>query len=180
MKCLKWKKTLWTLPGATLALIPSALAHCPLCTVGAAAAAGGAMYLGVNTIVVGLFIGAFAVSTGWWISRALKKEYFSGQKWALIVLSFLLTIIPIMPLIPGITPLYISMMGDYGSLLNRTYLLNNFLLGSLVGGTIVSSTPWMSSKLTNLRKGKMLPFQRVILTLALLVVVGVIIQFAVA
>ncbi len=177
---MNWKKTWFALPGTLLALMPSALAHCPLCTMGAAAAAGGAMYLGVNTIVVGLFIGAFAVSTGWWISRALKKEYFSGQKWALIVLSFLLTIIPIMPLIPGITPLYISMMGDYGSLLNRTYLLNNFLLGSVVGGTIVSSTPWMSGKITAIRKGKMLPFQGVILTLALLVVIGVIIQFTVA
>ena len=50
-------------------------AHCPLCTAGAAIAAGGAIYLGVSVIVVGLFIGAFAVSTGWWVAKIIKKQY---------------------------------------------------------------------------------------------------------
>lgn len=153
-------------------LFKSVQAHCPLCTVGAAAAAGGALWLGVNLIVVALFIGAFAVSTGWWISRLIKKQCWKYQKTALIIASFLLTIIPLMPLFPGITPFYLSWGGEYGSLFNRTYLLNTFLIGSILGGAIVSSTPFLSQKITKVR-GKMVPFQGVILTLFLLMIAGI-------
>ena len=158
-------------------LIDKVQAHCPLCTMGAAAAAGGAAWLGVSKTVIGLFVGAFAVSTGWWVSRIIKKRYIPFQRAALILFSFITTIWPMMSLMDGFYPLYISLIGSYGSLLNRTYLINLFLVGSLVGGIIVSSTPWMSSKITELRKGKMMPFQGILLTLMLLVVAGVAIQF---
>jgi hypothetical protein len=157
----------------------SVSAHCPLCTMGAMAAAGGAMWLGVNTIVVGVYIGAFAVSMGWWVSRLVKKDYFKGQRIALIVFSFVLTIVPMMPLIEDITPVPILWFGGYGTLFNRTYLLNNFFLGSLLGGVVVCITPWMSSKISSLRKGKIVPFQGVILTLGLLIVLGTLIQLMV-
>ncbi len=157
--------------------LPFARAHCPLCTVGAAAAAGGALWLGVDLVVIALFIGAFGVSTGWWISRLVKRTFFRGQKGIIIIASFLLTIIPLMPLFPGITPYYLSWSGEYGSLLNRTYLFNTFLMGSIFGGAVVSLTPFVSRKITAMR-GKMVPFQGVILTLALLILVGIGLQVA--
>jgi len=83
------------------------------------------------------------------------------------------------PLITDITPLPIYWFGGYGTLFNRTYLLNNFLMGSLLGGFVVCITPSMSSKITLLRKGKIVPFQGVILTLGLLVVLGTLIQLMV-
>ncbi len=162
----------------TVFLMPSARAHCPLCTMGAAAAAGGALWLGVNAIVIGLFIGAFAVSTGWWVSNMLKKQYIPRQQPILIIISFLLTILPIVPVITenNIMPLYISWFGDYGSLFNRTYLLNSFLFGSIVGGSIVSITPWISRGITT-KRGRTLPFQGVMLTLILLMVTAVTLQY---
>ena len=87
------KSFLW--PFLLFFLAPAVKAHCPLCTMGAAAV-GGALYLGISTIVVGFFIGAFAVSTGWWVSQIIKKQYFPCQKWLLIISSFILTIIPMM------------------------------------------------------------------------------------
>ncbi len=156
--------------------VKSVNAHCPLCTVGAAAAAGGAAWLGVNNAVIGVFLGAFAVSMGWWVSKLIKKQYVPYQMALIILFSFATTIFPLLPLITGFYPLYISMMGDYGSLLNRTYLVNLFLFGSIIGGIIVSVTPWLSKKISDSR-GKTLPYQGIILTFALLIILGIFLQF---
>ncbi|HIH13155.1 MAG: hypothetical protein QT02_C0004G0052 [archaeon GW2011_AR9] len=151
-------------------------AHCPLCTIGAGAAAGGALWLGVDLLVVALFVGGFAASTGWWISRLIKKEYIRHQKMLIIIASFILTIVPLIPLFEGITPLYISWFGEYGSWFNRTYLLNTFLLGSIVGGAFVSLTPYLSQKMTSWRR-KQIPFQGIIITLVGLLGMGVLLQW---
>jgi len=151
-------------------------AHCPLCTLGIVAAAGGATWLGVNQVVIGLFVGGFAISIGWWVSRLIKRTYFPFQKSAIILASFILTVIPLLPFMNGFYPLYISFFGDYGSLFNRTYLVDTFLIGSVLGGIIVSIGPWLSNQITRLRNNKIIPFQGVILTLLLLIIVGGLIE----
>lgn len=161
---------------AGLASFPSVLAHCPLCTMGAAAAAGGAVYLGVNVAVVGLFVGAFGVSTGWWISRLVRKQYFFGQSIAIIVASFLLTIVPLLGVIDAVEPFPILWWGEYGSLFNRTYLVNPFLAGSILGGILVSLTPHLSGAVSSWKGRQIVPYQGIILTFALLLAVGVGIQ----
>jgi hypothetical protein len=153
-------------------LLPSSKAHCPLCTAGAAVAAGGAVYLGVHLAVVSLFIGAFAVSMGWWISRLIKKQYIPYQKWVLILLSFATTVLPILPFLSQNVPLYFPNMGPYG----RTFSLNLSIITSILGGLVVCTTPWMSKKISSLRKGKIFPFQGVMITLAILIVLGTILQ----
>ena len=174
-------KLLRIVPAITLFLlfVKNTVAHCPLCTVGAAAAAGGALWLGVEKAVVGLFLGAFAASMGWWLSRLVKKQYVPFQTPGLVLLSFVLTIVPLLPVITQIYPLYISMAGEYGSWLNRTYVLNLSLFTSIVGGTIVSLTPRLSRNLSRLRRGRMVPFQGIILTLGILVVTGIILQLVI-
>ena len=153
-----------------------AYAHCPLCTMGAAFAAGGAAWLGVSKAAIGIFIGAFAVSTGWWVSNLLKKKYIPFQKPLIILLSFITTILPLMPLMESAYPVYISWTNDYGSLLNRTYIFNMFLVGSILGGFVVSITPWLSKKITDLRNGKMVPYQGIILTFALLLILSIAVE----
>ena len=157
-------------------LIKSVEAHCPLCTVGVAAAAGGAAWLGVSKVVIGLFVGAFAVSTGWWVSKLIKKEYIPHQRFWIIILSFVLTVIPIYPILSQVYPLFISWGGEYGSIFNRTYVLNLALVGTILGGGIVFITPWVSGKISSLRRGKIIPFQGVILTLSLLIILGIVLQ----
>src|SRR3989338_2252487 len=151
-------------------------AHCPLCTMGAAAATAGAVWLGVNNIVIGLFIGAFAVSTGWWVSNLIKKKYIPSQKPVIILVSYITTIIPISKLIPSIYPFYISLMGDYGSILNRTYIINPFVIGTVFGGIIVSIAPTISKKITILRQGRTISYQGVIITFLTLLIIGGLIQ----
>lgn len=153
-------------------LIEETHAHCPLCTVGAAAAAGGAAYLGVSQIIIGLFTGGFAVSIGWWVSRLIKKKYISFQRTLIILFSFATTIFPLLTILDEFYPIYISWAGDYGSLLNRTYLINKFLGGSIFGGLIVSVTPLLSNLITKSRHNKTIQFQGIILTLSLLLITG--------
>lgn len=151
-------------------------AHCPLCTIGAAAVAGGAAYYGVSPLVIGVFIGGFAVSMGMWISRLIKKRYVPFQRTLIVLFSFFATILPIMAVMKEITPFYISLIGGYGTLLNRTYLINLFFLGSIPGGLIVSATPWISRKITYIRKGKIIPFQGTLLTILFLIIFGALLQ----
>ncbi len=161
-----------------LASLPVVRAHCPLCTMGIAAAAGGATYLGVNKLIIGLFVGAFAVSTGLWVARSIKKEYVRFQKPLIVLLSFGLTVVPLLSLLYVMYPLHVGLFGSYGSLFNRTYLLNASLLSNIFGGFIVGIAPLLSDKITSVR-GQRIPFQGVSLTLLLLIVAGAIIQLGV-
>ncbi len=147
-------------------------AHCPLCTVGAGAAAVGAVWLGVSKVVVGLFIGGFSMSMGLWMSRIIKKNYFKFQKSAIVIGVFLLTLLPLLPIFNVIGPLHFSFIGEYG----KTYAINYSLVSGLFGGLIVFLSPSLSRKITEKRKGKRIPFQGTILTIISLIVAGGIIQ----
>ena len=155
-------------------LVKQVSAHCPLCTIGAGAAGVGAIWLGVSKVVVALFIGAFAMSMGMWFSKIPKKRYIPLQKTAIIAIVFLTTVLPLIPLFKAIGPLYLSFIGEYG----KTYAVNYSLASSALGGILVLSSPKLSKTLTKLRKGKLIPFQGVILTLLLLIIAGGIIQLS--
>ena len=149
------------------------LAHCPLCTLGAGAAAGVAMWLGVKTGVIGLFLGAAALSLGWWFGRVLKRRYLPLQTPLISLVSFASIILPVSPLMAGTSSIYVSWWGDYGSVFNRTYLFDPFIAGAIIGALVLFVTPVLSRKLTKLRGGKIVPFQGIILTFTLLMIIGV-------
>ena len=154
--------------------IKTVLAHCPLCTIGAAAAVGGAAYLGVNKVVLSLFVGAFAISMGMWFANVVKKKYIHFQDTIIILGIFLLTVIPILPIINSYFPLYLWFIGDYG----RTFAVNASLIGSFFGGLLVFISPILSDKITKWRS-KSIKYQTFIITLLLLLIIGTIIQFTI-
>ncbi len=153
----------------------AALSHCPLCTIGAGAAAVGASWLGIGDGPIGIFIGAFAIALGLWIARIVKKQYIPGQKYVITALSFVTTVFPLLPMMKQYSSYYLYIMGDYGSLLNRTYSWNMFLLGAVIGGVIVIIAPLASKKITDLR-GKMSPYQGLIINFAMLLLVSLVIE----
>lgn len=152
-----------------------ASAHCPLCTAGAGAAAAGAAYLGVAKPVLGLFIGALGVSMGWWFAKKIPKEYIPYQKEAVIVASFVLTVVPILPIIGQQKAFFIGLYGGYGSLLHNTYMYDVSLLTSVIGGAVVTLSPRISGKITDIR-GKHIDYQGILVTFAALIVLGLVIQ----
>ncbi len=164
---------------ALLFAVQSARAHCPLCTAAIAGAAGGAALLGVGNAVIGLFVGAFAVSTGWWAARAIDRKFIPFQEHALVAASFLLTVLPIAALLPSVQAVNVFWFGDYGSLFNATYVLDRFLAAALLGGLIVAVAPALSAKLAEMRGGRRVQYQGVLLTLSLLALAGFALQFAV-
>lgn len=159
-----------------LAFSGLASAHCPLCTAGAGAAAAGAMYLGVAQPVLGLFIGALGVSMGLWFARKAPEEYIPYQKEAVTIASFLLTVVPILPIIGKQNAFFIGLYGSYGSLLHNTYMYNISLVTSVIGGAFVILSPRISGKITDIR-GKHIDYQGIIVTFTLLIVLGLVIQF---
>jgi len=147
-------------------------AHCPLCTVGAGAAAVGAKWLGVSNIIVGVFIGAFAFALGFWMNRLIRKNFFRYQPLGIAFFSYFLTIIPLMPIMQGYSSFYLSFFGEYGSIFNRTYVFNSFIGGSIVGGLVVLFSPFLSRRISHLM-GHTIPFQGTAMTFILLILVSV-------
>lgn len=161
-----------------LPLIPRTTnAHCPLCTAGAGAAALGAAWLGVSQTSIGVFIGAFGIAIGLWIHRAIKKSFIPYQQFLLAAFSYLSTIIPLIPLLTDQTSVYIALTGEYGSPLHNVYLINRFILGSIIGAFIMTIAPTMSSFITKLRGFRTLPYQGIVLTFTLLIISSLIIEF---
>ncbi len=157
-----------------LFLTETVSAHCPLCTIGAGAAAAGAVWLGVSKVVVALFLGAFSMSMGMWFARFLtkKKKFFRFQYEVLFVGIFLLTLLPLIPIVKAVGPLYLSFIGDYGA----TYVLNYSLVSGLFGGVITFASPKINKKIKEKRNGKGIRFQGILITFLLLGVAATIIQ----
>ena len=80
---------------SALITLPSALAHCPLCTAATGAAVGVARVYGVDDALMGVLIGGFIVAGALWANTACKKRgwTFSGQGAVFVLGSLILTII---------------------------------------------------------------------------------------
>jgi hypothetical protein len=154
-----------------------AKAHCPLCVAGAGTLAVGAAYLGVNVYVVGVLVGAFALALGLWTTRLVKKNYIPHQKPVITTLVFFSTIIPISPLIQHYVSFNVYWFGEYGSLFNRTYIINRFLIGCAIGALIMYVSPYLSKEISKLRENKLIPYQGITITFILLIVSSLIMQF---
>jgi hypothetical protein len=153
-----------------------AVAHCPLCTLGVGAAAVGAGWLGVEKVSIGVFVGAFSVALGFWIANSVPKVVVPFQKQVVTSIIVLTTLLPLIPILTNYTSIYVQLGGSYGSLLNRTYPINLFLVGSLIGILVLVMTPDISKWISQQRGDKMIPYQGVALTLILLTLMAAILQ----
>lgn len=150
----------------SLLLIPKlSLAHCPLCTVGAGAAGGFAVWLGVSQGAVGIFIGAF----GFAIGLVMAKRFERIPAHILGLLTFVLTVLPVAALFRDVQGIFIPFSGDYGEVVTA----NQFLLGSVVGALILIFSPLISEKVKKIR-GKTFQFQTMIITFVLLILTSII------
>ncbi|MCL5090850.1 MAG: hypothetical protein M1514_02450 [Patescibacteria group bacterium] len=70
-----------------------AYAVCPVCTI---AIGGGVLlsrYLGVDDLIIGVWIGGLILSLGLWTASYLKKTYVKGQKWLITAFLWVTTIL---------------------------------------------------------------------------------------
>ncbi|GIW67054.1 MAG: hypothetical protein KatS3mg096_568 [Candidatus Parcubacteria bacterium] len=178
-------------------------AHCPLCTAGAGIGALIAKELGMKSSVIGIWIGGFSVALGWWLANLLQKRFALdsspeahsprsanahtsagmslGQNRFIvysisILISFFSIVFPLKLYFYETGSFYLYLFGDYGSLFNRTYVYDKFLLGSIIGGMIILISPSISKKIIQLRQGKIFPYQGLIINFLLMILISIIFQ----
>lgn len=49
-------------------------------------------YLGVDDLIIGVWVGGLIISLGLWWASYLKKIYFKGQEWVIVVLTWAITV----------------------------------------------------------------------------------------
>jgi len=70
----------------------SVQAVCPVCTV---AIGGGVLlseYLGVDDLIIGVWVGGLLLSTGLWTATYIKREFAKGQKWLITAFLWITTV----------------------------------------------------------------------------------------
>lgn len=167
------KKIKYLLLFAFLVLIPgTAKAHCPLCTIGAGAAAGTAVWLGVSYMSVGVMIGAFALATGLWMARLIKKKFIPHQTLIIAIVSYVSTVWPLRMMLKSYGAVYIPWLGQYG----RTFVIDKYLIGTAVGAIIMLLSPYLSKQISRRRDNKNWPYQGMSITFGLLIIISIVIE----
>jgi hypothetical protein len=146
-------------------------AHCPLCVGGVLVLTFLGYEIGVKRIVLGFLIGALAVAFGEWLNRLIKRKLFKGQDFLIIALTFMLTYLPVENYIFNYYSLYFPNLG-----INTPILIDKSLLSGIFGGFLAYIAPFISRWISQ-KRGKAILFQRIIVTLILLIIFGLILQF---
>ena len=148
-----------------------AFAHCPLCVGGVLVLTFLGYEIGVKRIVLGFLTGALAFAFGEWLNRLIKRKFFKGQEFLIIALTFILTYLPVKNYIFNYYSLYLPNLG-----INTPIFIDKSLFSGIFGGLLVYIAPFISRWISQ-KRGKTILFQRIIVTLILLIIFGLILQF---
>ncbi len=153
--------------------MPLVSAHCPLCSAAAGAGVGIARFYGVDDSIVGLFLGAFVVSTALWFNKLLKKKInFPLQQFLLVMISFLLLAVPFYYSGLIINADMVRALPNSYSILG----LGVFGIDKLLGGMIIgSSAIWFVFSLGDYMKkkrGLLFPYQSISFMLLTLIILS--------
>lgn len=164
---------------ALVLIIPNVLAHCPLCTAGAAASVGIARAYGVDDSIVGLLLGALIVSSALWFNKWLKKKVnLPFQEALLVLISFLVIAIPFyyagliinfdmvrsMPEAHGMTGLGVLGLSQFG--------IDKLLFGMILGTLAVWGVFSLSDHIIKRRGKRLFDYQGFIFMLASLIILS--------
>ena len=139
------------------------LAHCPICSAATGTLVAGARVAGVDDIVVGTFVGAFAISTAFWISNVITKRFkrtIPFQPYILSVVSFVSTVISFyMSGLLGTMPSFLYVLG-----------MERLLFGMIVGSILSVAAFEMHTLLRRYNNNtNYLPFQVMIVPITILI-----------
>lgn len=164
------KKIAYVLPLFLFGLFnaSAAKAICPVCAVAVGAGVGLTRYLGIDDTVSGIWIGGFMVALIMWTNNWLDKKNirFTGRD----LVSALIWV--------GLTYAPLYMIGIIGHPFNRLWGMDKMLLGSALGG----ASFYIFGRLYYYLKAKNnghahFPFEKVVLTIAPLIVFSIFFYF---
>lgn len=143
-------------------IVNLASAMCPLCVAGAAAGLAIARYYGVDDAIVGLWLGALAVSTGLWLAKVVgsrtkrKIPLQSAMVFSAVVIA---TVVPFY---------FAGFFRGMPGMSDELFGINKVLFGVIVGSVATYAGGPLSQKIKKLRKGEFIPYQTILVTLGLL------------
>jgi len=146
--------------------------HCPLCVAGAGILVIAGYELGVKKIVIGLLIGGLAIAFAEWFNRLIKKKFFKGQEVLVVFSTFILTYLSIKNFIFDYAYFSLPFLNS-----DQFIMIDKSLVSAVFGGFLVWVAPFLS-RLISKKRGKTILFQRIIITLVLLIITSLILQFS--
>lgn len=66
-------------------------AVCPVCTIAVGGGVVLSRYLGVDDLIIGIWVGGLLLSLGLWMATYIKKKFFKGQEWLVVAGLWLMT-----------------------------------------------------------------------------------------
>ena len=157
----------------------SVLAHCPLCTTGAAVGIGFTRTYGVDDSIVGLFIGALIASSALWFNKWFKKKIdFPLQTLLLMIISFLLITVPFyykgiiidfamvksIPEVHGMTGFGVLGLANLG--------VDKLLFGMILGTLAIWSVFALSDRIKKINGKVLFPYQGMVFMIIALAVLS--------
>jgi hypothetical protein len=143
-------------------------AFCPVCTVAVAAGVGLSRYLGIDDLIIGLWIGALCVALIAWTVSWLKakNKNFKGSLLAAAFFWYGLIIVPLF------------FTGIMGHVLNKLWGIDKLLLG-IAGGTVIFylANMWYQSIKRKNGGHARFPMQKVVWPVGALLLASLILYF---
>ena len=146
-----------------VAVIPSVMAHCPLCTAATIVGVGVTRSLGWDASIVGIFVGAMIVSSALWMNNILKKRNIGGNAFlrigSITIATFVLTILSFY---------YAGIFGPANTY--RIFGMESIIFGSISGAVVSFVTFFVSNELKKKNNGNVLfNYQTMVLTFGSLI-----------
>jgi len=133
-------------------------AICPLCTIAVGAGVGFSRSLGIDDVIVGLWVGGLLVSSSMWMYEWLKTKKIvkkGTEKWWVIGVAVLMYALVLIPL---------KLSGIIGHPLNTMLGVDKVLLGVLIGSVVFFASGRLHFYLKSMNKEKVyFPYQKVVI-----------------
>src|SRR3990167_11395218 len=147
-----------------ITIIPSVMAHCPLCTAATIFGVGVTRSLGWDDSVVGVFVGAMIVSSALWLNNILKKRNIGGSPFlrasSITLSTFVLTILSFY---------FAGLFGPANTY--RILGMEKIIFGTFSGAIVSFMTFFTSNKIKKNNNGKVLfNYQTMVLTFVALLI----------
>ncbi len=140
-------------------LPPPVMAHCPLCTAAVGTGLIITRSMGIDDSLVGIWIGAFIISTGLWLNKFLAKRFrtIPFQKTIILIAFFLLTVVPF----------YFTNLITFESTI---FMVDRLLFGTIAGSILTLVGFYVGKAVRNAENKPMIPFQTIVVTVLILII----------
>src|SRR3989338_7433089 len=132
-----------------VAVIPSVMAHCPLCTAATIVGVGVTRSLGWDDSIVGIFVGAMIVSSALWANNIFKKRNIGGNAFlrtsSIIAATFVLTVLSFY---------FAGLFGPANTY--RIFGMEKIIFGSISGAIVSFAAFFTSKEIKKRNEGKVL------------------------